>query len=169
MIFINCFVFARNMKLNFNSFWIVYLQEAEEKKTNFNLNSNRCSEIAAFEMTLVGFSYEYECTSNWEQSMTLFSLSPQVFAITWPPKKKQKTSLFFSRQSFYRRICTFPLSGHQRQERSGGQQHELHDKERWAIAAIDLHEKRSGLHKHEQWRVSPHEICLSWLVLSILR
>lgn len=96
MIFINCFVFARNMKLNFNSFWIVYLQEAEEKKTNFNLNSNRCSEIAAFEMTLVGFSYEYECTSNWEQSMTLFSLSPQVFAITWPPKKKTKNkSLLF--------------------------------------------------------------------------
>lgn len=59
MIFIDCFVFARNMKLNFNSFWIVYLQSCRKlRKTHFNLNSNstECLEIAAFKITLVGFN-----------------------------------------------------------------------------------------------------------------
>ncbi len=45
-------------------------------------------------MALVGFNYECECTSNREQSTTLFSFSPQVFSITWPKKNKNKYFLF---------------------------------------------------------------------------
>lgn len=45
-------------------------------------------------MALVGFNYECECTSNREQSTTLFSFSPQVFSITWPKKNKNTYFLF---------------------------------------------------------------------------
>ncbi len=122
-------------------------------------------------MALVGFNYECECTSNREQSTTLFSFSPQVFSITWPKKNKNKYFLFQTIILLMNMHVSFFWTP--KTKRSGGQQHELHDKERWGACCYWSPWETifnllliSDLCNHEQLRVSLwylYEIYHFWL------
>ncbi len=111
-------------------------------------------------MALVGFNYECECTSNREQSTTLFSFSPQVFSITWP--KKTKTNIFFPDNHFIDEYARFLFLDTKDKNAAVANSMNYMTKKGEVLAAIDLHEKHnssnlmliSDLCNHEQLRVS---------------